>query len=216
MKILFIGKKDDSQAELAATYTQELFPNTLVVWSRRDIKIPSELKAWEGDYIFSYLAQWIIPGWLLAKASLGGVNWHPGPPTYPGIGCTNFAVYDRAEIFGITCHYMKPRVDTGRIIEVAEFSVTASDTVFSLTQKCHEYILTSYQRQLKTISEGSPLPDAGVHWKRKPYTRKELDALCVISPDMDIDEIQRRVKATKYDRHWAYVELGGVRFRATD
>jgi methionyl-tRNA formyltransferase len=216
MKILFIGKKDDPQAEMAAAYTQELFPDTLVVWSRRGMKIPDELKSWEGDYVFSYLAQWIIPSWLLDKARLGGVNWHPGPPAYPGIGCTNFAVYDGAETFGVTCHYMKPKVDTGQIIEVAEFSVMGSDTVLSITKKCYEHILISYQRQLQSISEGSPLPNAGVQWKRKPYTRKELDALCVISPDMDADEIQRRVKATKYDRHWAYVELGGIRFKATD
>ena len=216
MKILFIGKKEDPQAELAARYTKELFHDTLIVWSRRDIKMPEELRSWEGDYIFSYLAQWIIPEWLLKKARLGGVNWHPGPPAYPGIGCTNFAIYDQAKTFGITCHYMEPKVDTGQIIEVAYFPVADSETVFSLTQKCYKHILDSYKTQLQAIKEGGLLPVAGIQWERKPYTRKELDALCIISPDMDADEIKRRVKATKYDRHWAYIELGGIRFNATD
>ena len=212
VKILFIGKKGDSFAEQAAQYTLQLFPNTLIEWGQRGVPLPASVSSWRGDYVFSYLSPWIIPERTLNAASRGGINWHPGPPDYPGIGCTNFAIYNGASMFGMTCHYMKPVVDSGDIIEVARFNVLDSDTVLSITQKCYIHISASYYGILEKIYLGESLPISNESWSKKPYTRKELNALCVVDPAMDAEEIQRRVKATQYVEHWAYVELGGIRF----
>ena len=59
---------------------------------------------------------------------------------------------------------------------------------------------------------GVPLPEEEETWARKPYTRKELDALCLITPDMELQEIYRRIKATTYDKPWAFTEIKGIRF----
>ncbi len=212
MRILFIGKKNDQYAELAASYLKQIFPKTEIVYAGRGEKFPPELLAWTGDYVFSYLSPWVIPSSVIERASCGAINWHPGPPEYPGIGCTNFAIYDSAKEFGITCHHMAGKVDTGKIIEVLRFRIHPNDTVFSVTQKCYSFIYYSFHKIIEKIAHRETLPESGEHWTRKPYTRKELDSLCVIKLDMATDEITRRIKATTYDRPWAYIEINGAKF----
>lgn len=152
LQILFIGKKDDRNACYAAEYIRQIFPDTTVLFGTRGESFPDDIRWRRGDYIFSYLSPWIIPEGLLRRAAQGAINWHPGPPEYPGIGCTNFAVYNRETVFGITCHYMAGRVDTGRIIEVRRFRILENDTVFSVTQKCYACILISFLTILDKIA----------------------------------------------------------------
>ena len=213
MEILFFGKNGDKNTQIAAEYTKQIFPNTTIILGSRNEKFPDdEIGLWSGDYIFSYLSPWIIPRYLLNRGSKGSINWHPGPPDYPGIGCTNFAIYDSVKEFGITCHYMNENVDTGKIIEVNRFAILDNDTVYSITQKCYSLIITSYYSILEKINKNIEITMSGESWQRKPYTRKELDSLCEITSDMNIDEINRRIKATTYDRPWAYTEINGIKF----
>lgn len=216
MDVLFIGKKNDSNAEIAAIYLKSIFPKATIVFGERKDKFPVELLDWTGDYLFSYLSPWIIPNQLLSNAMKGAVNWHPGPPEYPGIGCTNFAVYNNEKIFGITCHYMAAKVDTGNVIEVKRFSIDENDTVYSITQKCYAQILASYFSILDKILKSEELPSSEEHWTRKPYTRRELNEICLITDDMSLSEINRRIKATTFDKPWAYTIIQGVKFHIKD
>lgn len=212
MDILFIGKGNDAHTRIASEYILQLFPATRVVFGNRGEKIPEDLYQWKGDYVFSYLSPWIIPASILESASRGAINWHPGPPEYPGIGCTNFAMYNNEKVFGITCHYMLSKVDTGKVIETARFAVLENDTVYSITRKCYALILNSFYRIVEMISKGETLPVSEETWTRKPYTRKELDALSEIKPDMSLEEIDKRIKATTYDKPWAFVDIQGRKF----
>ncbi len=82
-----------------------------------------EARSWQGDYIISYLSRWVVPAELLERARRAAVNFHPASPDYPGIGCNNFALYENAAEYGVTCHHMAPRVDSGEIIAVRRFPV---------------------------------------------------------------------------------------------
>src|SRR4051812_10445430 len=93
-KILFICKKDDFYADKAQTFLKASFPDAQIVIGRRSDPLPEEIKPWSGDSLFSYLSPWIIPAETLKRASKAAINFHPGPPEYPGIGCTNFAIYN--------------------------------------------------------------------------------------------------------------------------
>lgn len=212
MEILFIGKKNDRNTLIASDYIKQIFPKAEIVLGVRGEKIPEDLPWWRGDYIFSYLSPWIIPKSLLDRASQGAINWHPGPPEYPGIGCTNFAIYNDEKEFGITCHYMTEKVDSGKIIEVQRFSILKNDSVYSITQKCYSLILNSFYRIVEKTSNGKALPVSNESWKRKPFTRKELDSLSEIKPEMTIEEIEKRIKATTYDKPWAFVDIKGKKF----
>ena len=215
MKILFIGKKDDYFSKQAQLFLMEKwgqFDLEIIESSRRE-KIPEHLFEWEGDYIFSYLSQWIIPGDILNKAKIAAINWHPGSPDYPGIGCTNFALYNKEVEFGITCHHMLSKVDTGKVIEVLRFPVTPNETVLSLTQKAYSNIFQSFIGIIDRIEKNESLPISNENWTRKPYTRKELNELCEIDLSMNKEEVELRIKSTTYDRPWAQLKFHGYNFK---
>ena len=207
LEILFICKAEDYFSKLAAEYISLHFPKTLVIYSSKKDPIPDALFLWKGELIISYLSQWIIPENILSNASYAAINFHPGPPEYPGIGCTNFAIYDEAGIFGITCHHMNQRVDTGKIILVQRFPVFETDNVYSITQLCYIKILNTFIAIVNILMDGKNLPVSPEKWKRIPYIRKELNNLCKLSPKMDLHEIERRIKATTYLRPWAFFEI---------
>ena len=205
LEVLFIGKADNFYSGVADDFIRQHFENPVVVFSKRGDPFPDKLKKWKGDLLVSYLAQWIIPGELISNAKLAAINLHPGPPEYPGIGCTNFAVYHGETEFGITCHHMLDRVDSGKIIAVRRFPVFPSDSVYSLTQRCYVEILHLFYELMSNLLQGNQLPSSNEKWTRKPFKRKELDALCELRDDMSEEEKQRRIKATTYgDKVWAY------------
>lgn len=212
MNVLFIGKTGDYFSEIAAGFIQQHFANPIIVYSDRIHPFPVNLLSWKGDLVISYLSQWIIPAVVLNNASVAAINFHPGPPEYPGIGCTNFAIYDGASQFGITCHHMLAKVDTGSLIMVRRFPVFSTDSVYSVTQRCYAEILHSFYEVISSILEEKPLPSTPENWKRKPYTRKQLNELCLLAPGMDREEIKRRLKSTTYgEKIWAGVQYGDVR-----
>lgn len=207
MKILFIGKMDDPYSGIAAAFVKQHFKDPVIIFSRRGDPFPSELNDWEGDLLISYLSQWIIPPFLLENASMAAINFHPGPPDYPGIGCTNFAIYNGEKEFGLTCHHMFSKVDCGPIIAVNKFPVFETDTVFSMTQRCYVEILHLFISILSDILQGKNLPVSQEYWKRKAYTRKDLNRLCELTPEMSPEEVEKRVRATTYgDKKWAFMK----------
>ena len=210
LKILFIGKAGDPWSESAADLTRKHFPGARIVFSRRSDPFPANLLEWEGDLLISYLSQWIIPAALLGKAGIAAINFHPGPPEYPGIGCTNFAIYNGEKEFGVTCHHMQAKVDTGSIIAVRRFPVAADDTVYTVTQNCYRAIGELYREMLTWFITHHSFPVSEENWTRKPFTRKQLNELCLLQPGMSAEEIALRLKATTYGTEiWAQVETGG-------
>jgi methionyl-tRNA formyltransferase len=174
---------------------------------------PDSINEWEGDYLLSYLCPWPLPEKLLNRAKLGAINFHPGPPSYPGTGCTNFAIYNQDSVYGVTCHYMVPVVDSGRIIDVKRFAILESDTVYSLTQRCYAYMLVQFYEIMTHILKAEPMPVCLETWSRPAYQRKELNDLKKIDLSMSEDEIKRRIKASAFPgTPGAYITIAGERF----
>ncbi len=213
MRILFLRKKDNEYAQRAEDFIRQNFYQPLVFTGGRKDKLPEKVLNWKGDLLVSFISSWIYPKSLLEKASFAAINFHPGSPDYPGTGCTNFAIYNGTKEYGITCHHMKEGVDSGNIIAVKKFSVEEEDTVFSVTQHCYKLIEESFYEIMNLVLQGQPLPVSGEKWKRKPYTRKQLDELCTITPDMSEVEINKRIKATTYKTPWAFTKIGSHVFK---
>lgn len=216
LKILFIKKANDFFADKAAEFILLHYPSAIIVSGTRQQPFPKELLNWDGDLIISYLAQWIIPTTLLEKAKIAALNFHPGPPEYPGIGCTNFAIYNHADEFGVVCHHMVSKVDTGKIVAVKRFPVYDHDTVYSITQTCYSNILNLFYEIFYLLMNGENIPVSNEVWKRSPYLRKQLNELCRITPDIDIIEAERRIKATTYLHSWAFIQDGDTLIQLSD
>ncbi|MGD8455157.1 MAG: formyltransferase family protein [Anaerolineales bacterium] len=215
-KILFLGKQEDPYCAKALEFCQSNFAEVtgcLGVWGD---PLPRKAVEWSGDYIISYLSRWVVPATLLERAEKAAFNFHPASPDYPGIGCNNFALYENATEYGVTCHHMEAKVDTGAIIAVKRFPVHLSDDVASLLTRTYEHQLELFFEIVGGIASGQPLPSSQEKWTRKPFTRQEFNQLFVITPDMSEEEITRRIRATRY-KHWRpYVVLGGHTFELAD
>ena len=203
--ILFLGKKEDKNCQKAIDFIENNFQDYEIYLGQWGDPMPLEIKDWEGDYIISYLSRWIIPDDTLKRAKKAAINFHPASPDYPGIGCNNFALYDEAEFFGVTCHYMSPKVDTGPIIKIKKFPVFASDSVSSLLSRTYDFQLILFYEMLGKILRNEKLPLSTKKWTRKPYTRQELNELDNITKDMDAKEIKKRKRATYFEE---WIEKG--------
>lgn len=166
------------------------------------------------DVLLSFLSPWIVPEPLLRRSALA-INFHPASAAYPGIGCYNFALYEGAAEYGAVAHHMAPRVDTGSLIAERRFPVFAGDSVETLKLRTLVVMTALYAEIVGMLAAGKPLPECAAVWERRPFTRRELDALATVDPGMPPEEIARRVRATTYPGFpGTEVELGGVRFSA--
>lgn len=193
--VLFLGKANDAYTARAAEFCRRHFSEVsthLGIWGE---PLPGEASAWSGDCIVSYLARWIVPESLLKRASVA-VNFHPGPPEYPGYGCNNFAIYEDAREYGVTCHHMAARVDTGAIIAVRRFPVFASDNAGTLLVRAYDYQLALFYDVVAYLIRGESLPLSTEKWARAPFTRKQFGELQRVTPGMSEQEAARRKRAT--------------------
>lgn len=199
--VLFLGKADDQRCNRALRFCRQYFTTKSYLgwWGA---EFPINAAKWKGDYIISYLSRWVVPSDLLDKASIAAINFHSGPPEYPGIGCNNFALYDNATEYGVTCHHMLKTVDSGPIVNVKRFTVYPNDTVASLLERTYDYQLIQFYEIMEMMIKEVQLPVAAEHWSRLPYTRTEFEQLFELDTHMTQDEINRRTRAVTY-KHWS-------------
>lgn len=213
MRILFLGKRGHWATEKAVEFLQTMPAKITLCTGARGDPMPEEAVYFNGDMIVSFSSPWIVPASMRSRATWS-INFHPGSPEYPGIGCTNFALYEGAETFGATCHHMADPVDSGPIIAVSRVPVFETDTVKILTDRTY-FAMFGLFVSVMTEAFAGPLPVSQETWTRKAFTRRQLDELCRCTPDMPADEIARRVRATVFPGYQgAYVEIGGQRFEA--
>ena len=196
-KVFLLSKPDRFSAEAAAIARETLGDRLAVFTGQVGDPYPDLSGLGPADTLISFLSPWIVRQPDLDRAGTA-INFHPASVDYPGIGCYNFALYDEAAEFGAVCHHMLARVDSGRIVEERRFALAADDSVETLKLKTMETMVAMFRDLIGRIARGEPLPLAGVHWTRAPYTRRQLEALKVITPDMDEAEVERRVRAVTY------------------
>ncbi len=210
--LLFLGKADDADCIRALEFCQKNFGRVIFCLGNWGDPLSDEILRWEGDYIISYLSRWVVPEDLLRRAKMAAINFHPASPEYPGIGCNNFALYENAKEYGVTCHHMAMKVDTGRIIAVKRFPVNPEDDVASLLKRTYENQIALFFEIAQLMTEGKELPVSSEKWTRAPFTRKQFNELFVIRPDMAQVEIARRIRAISYKQWQPYIEIEGFRF----
>jgi len=209
MKILFLSKKTD-WCNKAKDYVLKNFDDVEVFQGNWKDELPEEVKDWKGDFIISYLSPWIIQEHTLKNVKKA-INFHPGTPKYGGIGCYNFAIYNEEKEYGILCHEIEKKIDSGKIIKVKMFPITLKETVLSLKEKSMENLLDLFYEIIDLVKKGEELPTSDKQWEKKPYTRKELQALCRITPEMSEKEKIKRIRATFYPGgpDYPYLESDG-------
>jgi len=213
MKICFLTKKDKPGVKEAITFTKGIDEDIDVYCGEIKDPFPKDITKRYYDLLISYLSPWIVPKEALKKTIKWNINFHSGPPEYPGIGCFNFAIYESSENFGATAHLMNQTVDTGKIIGVRRFPITDRETVKSLSIKTYDAQLSLYIEVMNYIISNNELPKCDEKWQRKPFKRIDLEELARINSNMSKQDMKKRIRATYFPEKPApFIELHGHRF----
>lgn len=210
--VLFAGKKNDEHTLRALEFCKRNFSEVRCYLGEWGDPWPSEIDSWRGDLLISYLSRWVFPDAALKNAKVAAINFHPAPPEYPGIGCNNLALYEEASEYGVTCHHMAPKVDTGAIIGVKRFPVFDTDDVASLLARTYDYQLILFYEVLSQVLSGKDLPTSDEQWKRAPITRREFQNIAKITLEMPMAEVAKRIRATKFGDWKPTIEFQGFTF----
>jgi methionyl-tRNA formyltransferase len=128
----------------------------LDVWPAARVQDPalaSELAAAHIDLILNVHSLYRVHEAVLAAAAIGAFNLHPGPlPHYAGLSCPSWALYHGERSYGVTVHWMAPRIDAGPIAYAATFDIDETDTAFRLSAKCVTVGLPLLRRLVDTAA----------------------------------------------------------------
>lgn len=182
--------------EIAKRIFLNYYPDGLIISGDKGDRWDNELEWYEPEILISYQSPWIIPKTLLTRSKLA-INFHPASRDYPGSCCYNFAIYEGAKYYGVTCHIMEAKVDTGAIIAEKIFQVSEIDTPETLKEKTMCYLITLFDLVLNDLKYNI-LEESSIKWSRKPFTYQDFEKLKQITPDMTKQEVEKRKRACKF------------------
>ena len=200
MKILFFCRTGCNYSSIALSYIQKYFDDvTVVETGKRDSEISNDIRTWQGDVILSFRNLFIIDDDILKRATKYSINFHSGPPKYPGSGCTNFALLDNSKEYGVTAHLMNNRVDTGAIYKVNNFEILPDDNIDRLTVKTHEELIILFKDVVDDMANGLDIAklseNSGIKWSGVKRRISAVDKLQRMELDINTEEIEKRVRA---------------------
>ena len=171
------------------------------------------------DYILCFRSYFILPEKLLKKPRFCSINFHPAPPSYPGSGGVNFALYNNEKTFGITIHRMNEMIDNGEIIKIKNFKIDFKDNLDGLLKKTHVLLLKSFIELTNKLKENGQKyieemirKNKNINWSKKKIKISELENFQVIDPDISKIELQKRIRAFHTDLYPLQVNVHGKKF----
>lgn len=219
-EILFFGRENCEASSKALNHLVRLgFDVTSIFSKGRGESLPEDIGWWGGDYIFCFRSMFILPKYLIDRAKVAAINFHPGSPEYPGSGCINYALYENSKSYGVTAHIMTEKVDDGNIVECRRFPVHAADTVSSLLERTHvklldlffditSGILTNGEVYLKEAINNS----VNEKWSGTNRKIKDLDELSIIDKNITSNDLQKVIRATYTEKFLPKIVLHGYEF----
>ena len=186
------------------------------------IERPDDLAALGSDVLgrsrlIAFVTPVIVPKSILDQLGYGAVNFHPGPPSYPGWAPAHFALYDQADEFGATVHIMVEKVDAGAIIDLALFPIPPDTSVFGLEGMAYARLAFLFWRMARELACDPLLPPAlAAEWGDRKYSRSNYRAMCEIPLDISKNEFDRRMRVFGGNCFGVTptIKLHGVEFRA--
>ena len=166
------------------------------------------------DYLISFLNAVYIDKSVRKKIKINSFNFHPGPPEYPGFGCYNFALLDRANSYGSTIHIINDKFDSGKIVNVKKFKFSYKKfNLEKLIGKTHKNIFKQAKKFINDIQNNKLKIESNLKWKKKAYTKKEFENARKINLKDSKRNILKKIKAFSYKNYESvYLNFKGLKF----
>jgi methionyl-tRNA formyltransferase len=167
------------------------------------------------DVVISFLFWQLIREPLISLGAIGCLNFHPAPlPDFRGVGGYNVAILEGLDEWGVSCHFVDERFDTGDVVAVQRFPIDPEgETAHSLDVRSQERLLSLFQEVTATALAGGELPRTP-QGEGRYVTREEFEGLRRIRPG---DDVERKLRAFWYPPHaGATVEVEGQDLTVVD
>jgi len=181
---------------------------------------PDALADLQFDLGISLLFDRVLPASVIERPRLGFVNIHLGPlPRFRGANSVMHAIRlarrDDHWTFGVTLHYMAPKVDTGPIIDLLEFPILADDTAYTLHARACEHVFPLFERNIhRLVQSATRLPSRPQEGHSYFFRKGEVDHEIDLSRPPD--EIHDRIRALTFPgKDRPYATIGGHRIYLT-
>ena len=157
----------------------------------------------------------IVPPKLLKQFDLGAYNFHPGPPEYPGLFPSCFAIYEGVSEFGTTAHTMTDEIDAGEIVGTDYFDIEPDIDRFTLDGMAFQSVMRLFRLLAPKLTNlESNLATNGESWRGKARRKKDFLQLCELPPGVTESEFSRRYRAVgEGPYHALTLSLFGHRFK---
>ena len=169
------------------------------------------------DYIICYRTYNILSKEEIDSVKIGAINFHTGPPEYPGRGSVNLALHHNKTEFGVTAHLITPIIDNGRILDVRYFDIDSSDNVNSLWEKTEENLLKLFSDFCMGLNEAEYITmkleqNKNYMWSGKANKMKQIDDLQVIPLDCSEEHLKSIIRSTYTPEFRPKIILHGYEF----
>jgi|TARA_B110000037_G_C17128138_1_gene509428 methionyl-tRNA formyltransferase len=220
MTVLFFGRYKEKYSQKIFLLLKKYFRKVDVIWSKTyNEKITKKLKS-QYDYIFTFRSYLILKNNTIKKAKIAAINFHPGPPKYRGVGCANYAIYEKSKFYGVTAHLIAPQIDSGKIIDITKFEISEKISLDILLSKTH---LAQYYMAKKTIIGIAKNKDylnnqvknnIKNKWSKKIGNKNKLDKFYRLSRiNLTNEELARYLRSTLYKNFKPYIRIKDKFFR---
>ena len=208
MRILLILNKDKKDSAKVINLFKKNFKKIKII---NHLNFNNNLRN-NYDYVVSYLSKKILKPKFLDKTRKFNINFHPGPSKYPGIGCFNFALYNNEKSYGVTAHLINKKIDNGKIIKERTFKINNKYDVLKISNKSYKEMFFLAKDIIKMIKKNK-LTFSDQKWKRKAYTRKELNELAKIKIKATKKQILKKIRCIYMPtKPGPYVLLNNIKF----
>lgn len=184
-----------AQENAIPVYTQAKLPRSLIV-----------------DYVISYQFRNLVKADVLALARKTSLNFHAAPlPRFGGFAYYSMAILENVNRYGVSCHHMDEKFDTGALVKVREFPIdTSVETACSLEARAQEEMLLLFA-DICVAAESGDLPMVPQEGGQMRYLdRKQFEELKRVPSDADAETIDRWARAFWYPPYeGATMEING-------
>jgi methionyl-tRNA formyltransferase len=217
--VIFFGRKKCKYTYLLEKYLRKNSKKLIFFESDRKSKNINikKLKKEKIDFIFCFRSFYILKKNLLKKCKVNAINFHPGLPSYRGIGAINFAIKKNEKYFGCTAHFINEKIDSGKILDVIKFKINKKDDLDCLLKKTHKNLYILSKKVIKNVIIDNfhylKLQNKKSYvWSKKLYTLKELNKLYEIKMNLDKNLIKTIMRATYTKKYKPYIIINNNKY----
>ena len=130
----------------------------------------SQVRDWSVDVLLNAHSLHLVADAVLAAPATGSFNLHPGPlPEYAGLNTPAWGIYNGDSHFGVTVHWMVPRIDAGPIAFQERFPIDEGATALTLSAECTRRGVGLLARVLELAGQDRSIPAVPQDLSRRAY-----------------------------------------------